>query len=127
MARVGELEAAVMKEIWAAAAPRTVRQVLEALQQTRAADRPLAYTTVMTVMERLFRKGLLVREPDGRAFVYEAAASQADHTATLMAKTLDTSVDRGAALTHFASHLSEDERQTLRQVLVRHARRRKAT
>jgi predicted transcriptional regulator len=37
---------------------------------------PVAYTTVMTTMDRLFKKGLLSRRKVGRAFVYSAAASR---------------------------------------------------
>ena len=120
MARVGELEAAVMQVMWATEAPQTVRQVLEVLCENRGPDRPLAYTTVMTVMERLFHKGLLARQPRGKAFLYRAAASQADYTAGLMARTLGASADRSAALVHFAKHLSDEERQTLRQALAKH-------
>jgi predicted transcriptional regulator len=38
-------------------------------------DGPVAYTTVMTTMDRLFKKGLLSRRKAGRAFVYNAAAT----------------------------------------------------
>lgn len=41
-------------------------------------DRPLAYTTIMTTLDRLYRKGLLVRLKKGRAFVYAAACSKQD-------------------------------------------------
>ena len=122
MTRVGELEAAVMQHLWRADGPRTVRQVHAELEHPREPDRALAYTTVMTVMERLYRKGLLVREPHGKAYLYSAAASQADYTARVMADALGSAADRTAALVNFAGQLTDDERQALRKALV-HKRR----
>lgn len=68
---LGPLEGEVMRRVWAASSPMTVRDMLGVLNGHR--PRPLAYTTVMTVMGRLAEKGLLRRERVGRGFVYEAA------------------------------------------------------
>src|SRR5258708_12217156 len=68
----GPLESEVMRVVWAADGPVPVREVVEALNAGRA--EPLAYTTVMTVMNRLAGKEALVRSPTGRSFVYEATA-----------------------------------------------------
>jgi predicted transcriptional regulator len=122
MTRVGELEAAVMQHLWRAGEGRTVRQVHAALEHPREPLRELAYTTVMTVMERLYRKGLLVREPQGKAYLYSAAASQADYTAQVMAQALSDASDRTAALVHFAGQLSGPERSALRQALTAKSR-----
>jgi len=67
---LGELELVVMESVWRRG-QATVRDVHEDL----AADRGLAYTTVMTVMTRLAHKGLLEKRRDGAAFVYEAPLS----------------------------------------------------
>jgi hypothetical protein len=56
---LGPLEHAVMRIVWAHAAPITVKHVFEAL----SADRDVAYTTVMTTMVRLAEKGMLTRAP----------------------------------------------------------------
>jgi predicted transcriptional regulator len=120
--RVGELEAAVMQHLWRSGGARTVRQVHDQLQHPRDPDRELAYTTVMTVMERLYRKGLLVREPHGKAYLYAAAASQADYTAQVMADALGDTADRTAALVNFAGQLSDEERQALRKALLNQRR-----
>jgi predicted transcriptional regulator len=53
MRRFGELEAVIMDRLWDQGRPMLVREMVEALR----GDRPLAYTTVMTVMENLHRKG----------------------------------------------------------------------
>lgn len=58
----GELEAVVMDTVWSAAEPVSVRQVREVI----AAEREIAYTTVMTTMDNLHRKGWLDRERHGR-------------------------------------------------------------
>src|SRR5258708_7742472 len=72
---LGPLEAEVMRAMWAGKGPRSVRDVLERMNEGRA--KPLAYTTVMTVMARLAEKGVLRRELDGRGYVYEAAVFDA--------------------------------------------------
>ena len=69
---LGALEAAVMRVAWRVG-PVTVRDVLSALNADRA--RPLAYTTVMTIMGRLAEKGLLRRTRVGRADLYEPSQS----------------------------------------------------
>jgi len=70
---LGPLEAEVMGHVWAAGGPVTVRQLVEQLNQGRA--KPLAYTTVMTVMSRLAEKGALRRQAQGRGYAYEATAA----------------------------------------------------
>jgi predicted transcriptional regulator len=70
---LGPLEREVMERLWAAGGPMNVRQVLDAINERR--ERPLAYTTVMTVMSRLADKGALKRQAAGRGYVYEATSS----------------------------------------------------
>lgn len=61
-----------MEMLWAADGPRSVRHVLETLNDGRRSA--LAYTTVMTVLSRLAGKGVLVRARAGRGFVYSPVA-----------------------------------------------------
>jgi predicted transcriptional regulator len=70
---LGPLEAEAMAVLWQADAPLSVREVVNRLNAGRAA--PLAYTTVMTVLSRLAGKGILVREQQGRGFVYTPAVA----------------------------------------------------
>jgi predicted transcriptional regulator len=72
---LGPLEAAIMEAVWGADGPVAVRAVVERLNTDR--PEPLAYTTVMTVMTRLAKKGFLYRRKHGRGFVYEAVAPDA--------------------------------------------------
>jgi predicted transcriptional regulator len=64
-----------MDAVWTAADPVSVREVLDALNAHRS--EPLAYTTVMTVMNRLVAKGVLSRHGERRSYVYEATATDA--------------------------------------------------
>ena len=66
MREFGDLEMAIMQVMWAGERPYVVREVRERMQY----GRPLAYTTVMTVMNILHRKGVLHREKLGRAWPY---------------------------------------------------------
>lgn len=64
-----------MGSVWAAESAVSVRQVLDALNRDRT--EPLAYTTVMTVMNRLVAKRALVRRGEPRRYLYEATAGDA--------------------------------------------------
>ena len=70
---LGKLEAAVMNVVWTHS-PATAREVCDRLTGTRER----AYTTIMTTMDRLHRKGLLLREKDGVAWRYTAALGRAE-------------------------------------------------
>ncbi|MGH2726600.1 MAG: BlaI/MecI/CopY family transcriptional regulator [Actinomycetota bacterium] len=72
---LGPLEAEIMRAVWAAKKPLSVRDVLDAVN--RGQRGALAYTTVMTVMSRLAEKEILRRTQQGRAYFYEAAVPDA--------------------------------------------------
>ena len=63
---LGDLETAVLNVLWDAARPMSVRDVGAGLKRRPA----LAYTTVLTVLDRLHDKHFVSREKDGRAFLY---------------------------------------------------------
>ena len=111
--RFGELESTVMDRIWRQGRPLAVREVHEELK----AERAIAYTTVMTVMDKLYAKGWLRREPRGRAYVYESVASREEYTARLMREALSTSDNHAAAFVHFLGQLSDTEAQALKAAL----------
>jgi predicted transcriptional regulator len=68
---LGPLEVTVMEILWARGTCN-VREVVDRL------GRPLAYTTVMTTLDRLFKKGLLERRKSERAFFYSPTLSRAE-------------------------------------------------
>jgi predicted transcriptional regulator len=69
---LGELEAAVLSALWGSASPLSVREVLARVKRQPA----LAYTTVLTVLDRLHDKGLVTREKEGKAFLYRPRVSR---------------------------------------------------
>jgi predicted transcriptional regulator len=106
---LGELEAQVMARVWAREGPVTVRDIVGDLQQ----ERRIAYTTVMTVMDNLRRKGWLRRHEDGRAYTYEPVVSGEEYSAAVMRQALEASNDRTGTLMHFIGELSGEEAAAL--------------
>lgn len=113
MRTFGELEERIMVAVWARSTPVTVRDIVDDL----AATRPAAYTTVITVVERLRAKGWLRRERDGRSYLYYPTRSRHEYVADLMGSVLDESDDRSAALLSFAGQLDADDAVSLRLAL----------
>jgi len=113
MARFGDLEAAIMDVVWAAGAPIRVREVADRLNR----DRPLAFNTVQTVMEILFRKGWLARSRDGRAYLYVAGRTRDEYAAGLLAEALSAAEDPAATLVRLVSDLAPGEAARLRAAL----------
>lgn len=112
---MGELERAVMNILWDQGGWLTPGEVHQRLQD------PPAYTTVMTILVRLCEKGLLEREPAGRAFAYRPRVSREQRAAARMNDALTSAGDPSLALTHFVDSLSPDQVDELRKV-VRRAR-----
>lgn len=121
MPALGDLEVQVMRTIWARGEPVTVRDVLGDLRT----ERPLAYTTVMTVMGNLYKKGWLRRHDEGRAYRYEPLVSAEQYSAGLMRQALAASADRPAVLMHFLGDLSPEETAALEQAYQRLTRQRR--
>lgn len=69
---MGSLEASTLDILWKSEHALTVREVASRLNKER--PEPLAYTTVLTVLSRMARKGVVVRQRAGRAFSYTPAA-----------------------------------------------------
>jgi len=101
-----------MDILWESPDPLTVRQVSGNLT-----ERDLAHTTVMTVLDRLAKKGFARRERDGRAWRYRAAETREAYVTELMLSALEQTGDRHAALARFARSVSETEAAALRRAL----------
>ena len=102
-----------MHRLWQWGRAATVREVLDDLTR----DRPLAYTTVMTVMDNLHRKGVLTREVEGRAYRYTPVRSRSEHGAELIATVLAQAGDRTGPLLRFVERLTPAEVAQLRAAL----------
>jgi predicted transcriptional regulator len=85
---LGHLERAVMDTVWRGG-DFSVRDVLGQL------EKPAAYTTVMTTLDRLYKKGLVARRREGRAFVYTAALERHELEATMTTGLLNGMLSEG--------------------------------
>ena len=107
---------------------RTVREVHDVLVQ----HRDIAYTTVMTVLDRMARKELVEREREGRAWRYRPSQSRGEMTAEVLRQALGEFVeeanqrDREAALVAFVGEATDADRQALREALATLERRSRA-
>jgi predicted transcriptional regulator len=116
---MGELEATVMDVLWDRGGWLTPGEVQDVL----ADERKLAYTTVMTILVRLWRKGRLERRREGRAFAYRPLQSREEYAAGRMREMLAEVGDRPAALARFVEDLPPADRAQLRRVLGPTSRR----
>ena len=108
---IGELEDQIMAYVWVTGTPVTPTEVHQGVAPE------LAYTTVMTVLTRLWKKGMLSRQREGRAFAYEASETEATHRATKMHSTLHDAQDSSAVLSSFVESLTSAEAAQLRKIL----------
>jgi predicted transcriptional regulator len=106
----GQLERAIMDVVWESKVPYLVREVRERLMY----GRPVAYTTVMTVMTILHGKGILRREKQGRAWRYWAAEAREEHDARLMTEVLRSGGNHLMTLRAFVQRVTDEEMQSLR-------------
>lgn len=109
----GMLEAEVLALLWTSETPRTAHWVQVEL------GGQLAYSTVVTILSRLYEKGSLSRVREGRAYAYLPVADEAGLAARRMCKVLDQESDRTAVLASFVSELSAEDEETLRLLLER--------
>jgi predicted transcriptional regulator len=111
----GELESVIMHRVWDHGLPVTVRELFDELRH----ERVIAYTTVMTTMDNLHRKGWLTRVKEGKAYRYTATASRDEYSARLMREALDGGGDTQAVLSHFVAQMDGEESELLRDVVRR--------
>lgn len=107
----GALEREVLAQLWTMPEGGTPADVLEAM------DSDLAYTTVMTILTRLWQKGLVTRRRRGRAYVYRPKLTEAEMAAERMRATLEAASDPKAALSRFVHTLTSRETRALRSLL----------
>ncbi len=104
---LGDLEADVMEAVWALGRA-TVHDVHG---QLAAADRELAYTTIMTVMSRLADKGLLTKRKNGAAYLYLPVATKEEFTRRTMGTVLSELLDdfTAPAMSQFVELVGEQD------------------
>ena len=123
MREFGQLEGAIMDVVWAGRTPYLVREVRERLRY----GRPVAYTTVMTVMTILHGKGVLRREKQGRAWRYWPAEAREEHDARLMTEVLRSGGNHLVTLRRFLDRVTDEELQSLRYAVDEASARRQVT
>jgi len=120
---LGPLERELLDAVWRLG-PASVRDVLAAVEHA------VAYTTAMTVLDRLYKKGILDRERVGRAYVYSAAASSEQLQSSLLMGLLQRLLGHGPqvaspVLSNLVDTVGARDRQLLDELdrLVREKRR----
>ncbi|MFF5662594.1 BlaI/MecI/CopY family transcriptional regulator [Streptomyces griseofuscus] len=108
----GELESEVLAALWATDRPVTPAEIQAEI------GGGLAYNTVHTILKRLYDKGLVLRDADGRRGAYRPAKNAAELTAEAMHQALDRGPDPIAALQQFVTGLSREEERALRALLA---------
>ncbi|WP_280389761.1 BlaI/MecI/CopY family transcriptional regulator [Nocardia wallacei] len=115
----GELESVVMDRLWNRDGdPTTVRELFDELTR----ERDIAYTTVMSTMDNLHRKGWLKRRREGKAFRYWPTLTREQHSARMMREALDDGGRSELVLAHFVEQIGPEESDRLRAALRRLAR-----
>ncbi len=116
-----ELE--ILHVIWQRG-PSTVRQVMNILNETRHR----AYTSILSLMNIMYEKGLLKREPKGNAFVYKNKATQKKTLAAMVADLVRRGFDGSASamVAHLLEQagLSADELEEIRKTIAAYSRKR---
>jgi predicted transcriptional regulator len=107
----GALEAQVLAFLWKTPTAVTPGEVLA------GTGLDLAYTTVMTILTRLWKKGLVDRERDGRAYAYRPRLEEPDYVARSMQEVLGQASDRAAVLSRFVDDLPRKDARALRRLL----------
>ena len=109
-----ELEAEVMEEMWRRD-QATVREVLDALN---SGPKERAYTTIMTIMSRLDKKGLLSRERDGKTDIYSTVLSRDAYRGERAQAEVDALVNEygDLALAHFSEHVGKSDPERISQL-----------
>ena len=109
----GSLEQAALEALWDHGGWLTPGEVHDRLGR----NDPLGYTTVMTVLVRLWKKGRVDRQKAGRAFAYRPTLTREQYVAERMEAILTTAGDRPGALGYFVERLADAERAQLQRLL----------
>lgn len=108
----GALEGEVLAVLWTTTAGGTPAQVQQAL------GRPLAYTTVMTILNRLVAKDLVARQRQGAAYLYRPLVTESAVATRHFGELLDRGADRRAVLQGLVAAISDEDARVLRELLA---------
>lgn len=119
---LGTLEERLMDLLWLETGPVAVRDVVRQLRGE------LAYTTVMTTLDRLYKKGLLTRQKEGNAFIYQPAMTRDQYHRRIVEETVSGLLEKSAgpvlsAFVDVAVSLDGENLKRLERVLANHRRK----
>jgi len=120
MGSLGVLERQIMDVLWDTDQPLSATDLRDRLaepERARTGSKPLATTTVLTVLSRLETKGFVGRDRSIRPHLYASVTTRAEHTAQLMHEVLGSVPDREEALARFIGNVTPEEAATLRELL----------
>lgn len=118
--RLGDLERAVLEHLWAEGPAHPEGLTVREVHDVVGVQRQLAYTTLMTVLDRMAKKSLVTRERDGRAWRYTAASSRDELTSETMRHALGelAGSERRSVLLHFLDESTPEEIDELKAALA---------
>lgn len=110
-----DLEADIMEVVWSRGWDAFV---VGDVQRELERDREIAYTTVMTTMGRLFEKGLLGRERDGKRYVYRPLLNREEFTESMAREILSSlsQLDQAQAISLLVEQVSDSDSEQLRRL-----------
>jgi predicted transcriptional regulator len=117
----GNLEAVIMDRVWDHEDAVTVREIFDEL----AEERQIAYTTVLSTMDNLHRKGWLQRVRSGKAYLYTPSMSREERSARLMREAFESGGDTDAVLAFFVEQMNDEQSAQLKAALRRSGGRRR--
>jgi predicted transcriptional regulator len=119
--RLGPLETQLMRLLWERG-DATVRELLDSGQITGA------YTTFMTTLDRLFKKGLLDRTPEGRAYRYSPRQTREEFKSALLSRALSAMLGDASAdpMSYLVEAVSEHDSSLLNDLELAIERKRRA-
>jgi predicted transcriptional regulator len=112
---MGSLEAAVLDVLWNSDEALKPGDVLARLE----IEPVVAYSTVLTILRRLWKKRLVTRSKHGKAYRYQPTRSREEQAAEAMVEAFAAAGDPSVALGHFVEHLSADQTSALKRLLGR--------
>lgn len=110
---LGHREACIMEVLWGRR-DVTVREILRAISK----EEELAYTTVMTITDRLWKKGLLERRKEGKTYYYTPKSTKESFVTSCLRKVFDCFAPdmNRAALSHFVDSLATTQPELLEEL-----------
>jgi predicted transcriptional regulator len=110
---LGQLEAGVMDVIWSGAEPLCVDEVRQELAERKGKE--AAYTTIMTTLDRLFKKGFLARDRRGKAYYYKAKVTRSELGSNVTKQVIDGLLTTFAepAISYFVEALGDTDPEKL--------------